>query len=331
VTAPPRALPPFKVLSSCDGALHVSWSPCALGDRSALIVALRPVDQGLSDAFWAGELDNDLIRQPVDAACGSATLYVPAGRSLHVALVVRGANGEVVASLPVNKATTSSEPARALEAPVPHDAAATQATPLVFAHGDTPPGFDALARRVAARASGGRPLEAESPPISGFGARQRWTLTRLRWPEGGGPLAIVIRDQFIDSATLDSWSEALPRDAMPIDDACDSLIDAEAPHGALRFYALMRGPAPWRPVALSPVPPPFDEATRPHTIGEIGARLAQGVASVVERLESAPLALSDLEPQLMMLEGAVDVLASGDPLRALVEQAVERWRPGGRT
>ncbi|MDP6946409.1 MAG: hypothetical protein QF464_19835, partial [Myxococcota bacterium] len=177
-----RPLPPFRTVSSADGSLHVTWPPQDGGTRAAVIVALRAVGDDLAAAFWAGELDDDLIRQPVDAARGRATLYVPSGRTLQLALVVRDANGEVVATPPVREAPVDDRDEARLERPVTHDAEAGHDTALVFARGGEPPGFHALTSRVAAQAAKRPPVEASSAPIVGFGARQRWTLTRLQWP-----------------------------------------------------------------------------------------------------------------------------------------------------
>ncbi len=84
-------------------------------------------------------------------------------------------------------------------------------------------------------------------------------------------------------------------------------------------------------MVLSPVPPPFDTVVHPYILGDLTERLREGMTDVIERLETQPLALSDVEPQLLMLRGAVAIVDAQDPLRALVEAVEARWRAGRRT
>ena len=328
MTAPDRPLPPFRVFSTCDGSLTLTWPPIA-GHRGALIIALRPIDASLSGAFWAGELDNDLIRQPVQPEAGRATIYVPAGRELYVALIVRDIRGDIITCAPVTPESGST--GATLEAPVAHDSQADAEIPLVFAHGRVPAGFQAMTRRVAARVVNSE--EAPDTAISAgcFGSRQRWTLTRLQWPEGTGPLALVVRDSFIPPEALSDWVNCPPPDAVSLPADARTLIDADAEHDTVRFYVLLRGPAPWHAAPLSPVPPPFDVDRPPHVLGDLQKRLAQGINSIIERLDTEQLALTDLEPRLTILRSAVAILNEGSPLKVQVDRAVQRWRSGQRS
>ena len=171
--------------------------------------------------------------------------------------------------------------------------------PLVFAQaGQGPlPDLSSLAQRVATRAgavgpelrpSGGtsEPLPTSAPasaeaesqaraarPTAGFGARQRWTLTRFGFETSDVPRALVLRPTFIDEATLASFQAALPADAVPVPIGADGLVDAVSDDDAMMFYALLEGPAPWRPVPLRPLSPPFEESLRPFVLGDAAARL----------------------------------------------------------
>lgn len=120
--------------------------------------------------------------------------------------------------------------------------------------------------------------EAESQaraarPTAGFGARQRWTLTRFGFETSDLPRALVLRPTFIDEATLASFQAALPADAVPVPIGADGLVDAVSDDDAMMFYALLEGPAPWRPVPLRPLSPPFEESLRPFVLGDAAARL----------------------------------------------------------
>ena len=137
MTTSAPALPAFCRTAAADGALRFCWPPFAAA-RAALIVALRDPASFSPDAFWGGEVDNDLIRVPVDASTGAGAAWVPAGRAVAVALVARDAEG------------------RWLPAPAPtalHDAAVQ--------HGSHPAGDGAQARHVAVQH--GSPLAEDGP------------------------------------------------------------------------------------------------------------------------------------------------------------------------
>ena len=327
-----HSLPPFQAVTSKDGVLSVHWAPLAQGERAAVIIALRGIAPELATDFWSGALDNDLIRQPVDAKQTQATLYVPAGRPLLLTLIVRRDDRKE----PEGRALTIEAcepvaPPHTLENPVAHEAEGGPHTPLVFAHNAKPPGFEQLARQLAAQAGSGEAGLVTKAEIGAFGATQRWTLTRLTWPDQGDvPLALVVRGHFVDGKTVTAWSDSLPGDAIHIEAHCDGFIDALCPIDDLRFYILLRGPAPWLPVTLSPVPPPFDTVSHPHIIGDLGVRLAEGIETLAHRLESEELALSDVQPLLGLLEGAVALLPPQHELRVRVERIQARWEAGSR-
>ncbi|MGB0589349.1 MAG: hypothetical protein ACPGU1_06685 [Myxococcota bacterium] len=328
-----HSLPPFQAVTSQDGVLSVQWEPLASEERAAIVIALRAIGPELADDFWSGALDNDLIRQPVDATRTQATLYVPSGRPLLLTLIVRRSTDGPREGRPLHISQDSAPPAtQTLESPVAHASEEGAHTPLIFAHHARPAGFDQLARQLAAQAGTPNSMVPRAEgPAGAFGARQRWTLTRLTWPEqGSAPLALVMRDTPIEAPTIASWASAPPNDASKLPRAADGLVDASCPLDDLRFYVLMRGPAPWAPVPLSPVPPPFDAAQRPHILGDLGARLTEGVEGIAHRLEHEELALSDVAPLLTLLRGAVALLSSDHPLQRRVEQIATRWKAGRR-
>ncbi len=325
-----RPLPPLAHATTDDGALVVAWDPSALSatSRAAVIVALRPLTDDLADAFWAGALDTDLIRYPVDPRAGHARLQVPAGRPLALTLITRDAAGAPAAGPPLRVAPASPPAARLLEGPVTHAHAPDDHVPLVFAGAGPPPDFDALARRVAAAVSG-QPSDAASPsrPPGGFGTHQRWYLTRLGWSAPAcAELAAVVRDRFIAPEDIAAWRDAPPPDALPLSPDADGLVDGLCPEGATIFYAVLAGPAPWRPLALSPVPPPFSAATRPGLLGPVEDRLGAAARARLEALDDQPLALAELPPQLALLEAAVAILDSASAVRQSVEEAARRFR-----
>jgi hypothetical protein len=327
-----HSLPPFQAVTSQDGVLSVHWAPLASDERACVVIALRPIEPDLAADFWSGALDNDLIRQPVDTGRTQATLYVPSGRPLLLTLIVRRADNEGAEGRALHIGQRGDSPSQqTLEAPVAHEAEGDPHTPLIFAHNARPPGFDQMARQLAAHA-GPPSLEPEArAPLGAFGARQRWTLTRLTWTEREiAPLSLVIREQFVDAKTIASWTEGLPNDACAIPPSADGVLDASCPLGELRFYVLLSGPAPWTPVALSPVSPPFDAVKRPHIIGDLGPRLTEGVETLAHRLEHDELALSDVAPLLGLLHGAVALLPLQHDLRVRVGHIATRWKAGRR-
>lgn len=227
----------------------------------------------------------------------------------------------------------------------PPGAASHAPTEFVFA-GDDAPSLDALARRVAAAVATGRgadahdadgPVAAALPRSSraagGFGARQRWYLTRLVLPPAEGPRRLVRRATFIDGDALARWRRTPPDDALEVPDDADGLVDALADADATTFYALLAA-APdstdaaadhtrsWRSLPLSPAPPPFDRCARPLVLGEASARLAPEIDARLARLRDEPLALADLVPVLALVEAAVAFLPPDDGLRARTTAAL---------
>jgi hypothetical protein len=327
-----RSLPPFQAVTPAESTLTVRWAPLAEGERASVVIALRAIGPELAADFWGGSLDNDLIRQPVKTDSTQTTLYVPVGRPVLLALIVRGADGEIVNGRPVHIQSPGAQSwTQGLESPVEHHAQDGHDAPLIFAHDSRPAGFEQLARQLASNTGAAHREPLTTAPLAAFGARQRWTLTRLTWPDqGGAPLALVIREQFVDATAIASWRTTLPVDAHHVAPSSDGFIDAQCPLDALQFYVLLSGPAPWKPVALSPVSPPFEATQRPHVIGDLGARLTEGVDTIVRRLEQEALALSDVDPQLALLKGAVALLPPHHGLRLRVDKIAQRWAPGRR-
>lgn len=92
MTPPSPPLPPFLRIAAADGELPLRWTPLSAA-RAFVVVALREPESFGAEAFWAGEVDNDLIRVPVDASSGQAVVFVPAGRAVALAMVARDAAG----------------------------------------------------------------------------------------------------------------------------------------------------------------------------------------------------------------------------------------------
>lgn len=344
-------LPLWTPVESPAGRLDVGWSaPLPTGaTRAAVIVSLRSVADADVALFWAGDLDGDLIRQPVEVGARTATLWVPSGRPLWLALVASDGSGRplpcpaVSLLAPVEADGEPGSPQgrlrpRALEGPVAHDHVASSLPELVFVEqaGHTPPDLDALARRVAERAAGDAPVTpaaaAHGAARGGFGARQRWYLTRLGWPRPSGdePRALVRRQTFITAEDAASWRDALPDDATPVADGADGLVDAVTAADKTAFYVVLTGPAPWVPLPVAPVPPPFSACRHPMLLGDVVSQLSGTIQARVAELEEGPLALGDVEPLLMLLDAAARVLPPTDPAQQCLAEARLRWAPGHR-
>ncbi|MCB9728938.1 MAG: hypothetical protein H6744_07600 [Deltaproteobacteria bacterium] len=314
---------PWLVASSPDGELRLTWTPPAEPPaRANLLVCLRPIPDADLAAFWAGDLDADIIRHPVRPEAAAAILRVPAGRELHLALVWRHADGTPEPAETLRLLAPAPAP-RTLEAPVSHvghEGDEPGAAPeLVFVEGTRSPDLESLARRVALSAAGGRALPAAAPSAEAsqpFAARQRWSLIRLAFtPPASAPLQMVRRSQVIDPSELATFADAPPADAIALPPDTDGVIDAEPAPDAIAFYCVLAGPAPWRPLPLAPMPPPFDSASRPALLGPVEARLGAAIDERLERLERAPLPLGELPLALDLLDAALRCLPPTAPLR----------------
>ncbi len=110
----------------------------------------------------------------------------------------------------------------------------------------------------------------------GFGAKQRWTLTRLGFAPAtcNRERVVVVRSTFLDATTIASWEAAPPADAIALPAAADGLVDALTADDAMAFYAVFeRSEDAWRSLPVTLLNPPFEEAQRPFIIGDAAARL----------------------------------------------------------
>ncbi len=338
--SPPRPMPLWTPAVAADGRLDVHWPSLEPEPhRLVVVVALRRIDEADVAGFWAGDFDADLVRQPAERGATAATLYVPAGRPLWLGLVATdaaGAPAPAVASGALDARSGVGAGARALEGPVPHSHPPDAGTELVFVAGpgESAPDLAALAGRVARQVVGGADAAGSmAPPARGaFGAKQRWYLTRLGWPEGAdsGPRALIRRPTFITAEEVARWSHELPPDAEPLPPDADGLVDGATPDDATAFYVVMQGPAPWRPLPLAPIPPPFDASRRPVLVGDVESPLTAAVTVALDGLEAETLALADLDPRLSLLEAAAQVLPADAQARRAVAGARQRWARGGR-
>lgn len=294
----------FLCVSSATGALKLRWPPARCAELHAWVLLIDPTRLTPAD-LHPERLLSELIRIPLAPESGLATVYVPVARPLGVMLVARDDAGEpleppaleVELGRPVTRTATQPPPREAPSRAAPQiDPRAY--TPLVFAANRNPPDFGSLARRVAERVAPGpsapstpsapsnpstesmnrppSPSTASIHPVSGFGARQRWTLTRLAFPRGrdGVERVIVARTSFIAPHDVAAWAIEPPRDACPVPAECDGLVDGASPEDTMIFYLLLeRDRDAWLPIVPSLVPPPFDTVTRPALLGDPVARL----------------------------------------------------------
>ncbi|MFO0748700.1 MAG: hypothetical protein U1F43_24010 [Myxococcota bacterium] len=84
---------------------------------------------------------------------------------------------------------------------------------------------------------------------------------------------VVIRRTFIGEHDLEAWAAAPPPDAHDLPAVCDGFVDALTPDDEMAFYAVLQGPAPWRPLPLTTIQPPFESCRNPCFIGDGRARL----------------------------------------------------------
>ncbi|TNF26575.1 MAG: hypothetical protein EP329_21065 [Deltaproteobacteria bacterium] len=340
MTAPAPPLPPFLRTVAAHGELTLRWTPLVAA-RAFVVVALREPESFGAAAFWAGEVDNDLIRVPVDARAGEAVVFVPAGRPVALAMVARDAAGALLASPELLAAAqhdcvdhgaeavqnghgaVREDDDRRLTGPVPHREPPSQDTPFVFVASEAAPDLDALARRVAESiAQGPSPALPARPRTSCFGARQRWYLTRLALP-GTGERHLIRRSTFMDADLIATWSAGPPADAVAVPLDADGLVDGTPgdPDETV-FYVLLAGPAPLRPLPLMPVAPPFSSVARPLVLGPAAEQLDAAVAGRIAAITDGPVVLSDLPPVLTLIRAAVAWLSEEHPVRRRAEDAV---------
>lgn len=330
----PAPLPAWLAATSADGVLRVRWDVQSDAIAAAyLLVSLRSVNADDTAAFWAGELDGDIIRHPVEAHAGFAAVPVPTGRPLYLALIARAPDGSLAASSRVQLAPEHFGPPRVLEAPVDHDHSPGAPAALVFVAGTDAPDLQALARRIALAA--GTPQAAGVPRSPAFAARPRWSLVRLAFdPPAGAPLLLVRRARAIEATELAQFVHAPPADAIALPPDTDGLVDAlpgsEPDADGVTFYALFSGPAPWAPVPLVPLLPPFDAAKRPALLGPVEDRLAPAIDQRLDRLSTAALPLGELPLELALVDAAVQCLPPTSPLRRRVEARIAQQRRAPR-
>jgi hypothetical protein len=155
-----------------------------------------------------------------------------------------------------------------------------------------------LARRVAASIAP-KPLPEQAP--GGFGATQRWTLTRLGFTPRQRDVhlarVLVVRSTFIAAADLAAWRRAPPADAHVLPPAADAIVDGTTAEGATAFYAVLEADAPgdasapasWHSLPLMPILPPFETAEPPFVLGPARARLEAFASSAPPSPELAAL------------------------------------------
>lgn len=253
----------FRRTLSETGALELTW-PRLNATLHAWILLVDP--ERLDPSGLRPEvLLRELIRVPLPSE-PRAIIYVPVGRVIGLALVARD-----IADRPLEPPPFTITDYRAPSAPAATPPGPIAREPLVFAQA-APADLAAIAQRVANQLS--VPAQKVVGP-SGFGARQRWYLTRLGFvaTEPDAPRVVVLRSQFIGEAELAAWRDAPPADAMSLAPAADAIVDGVTPDEAMAFYAVLEGPAPWRPLTLTPLQPPFEDARAPAFIGECRARL----------------------------------------------------------
>lgn len=279
--------PGFVAATSHSGSLELAWVPFVAAELHVWILLVAPESIALG-APSPSALLRELIRVPANALAGEARVYVPVERPLGVTLIARDAAG---APLPAPRFSVRSGPpvtgqgvtGGAAAAAVrgrsesrttpPGTTSAGRDIPLVFARGKSAlPDLAGLARRIADRV----PVPpSPTREATGFGAAQRWTLTRFAFAPGGERV-LVVRPTFLDAATLASFATAPPPDAMPVPPDADGIVDALTPDGATSFYALLeREPGGrWAVAPMRLSSPPFDDVARPFVLGNVAGRLS---------------------------------------------------------
>lgn len=279
----------FVAATSHSGSLELAWVPFVAAELHVWILLVAPESIALG-APSPSALLRELIRVPADALAGEARVYVPVERPLGVALIARDAAGAPLATPrfsvrsgpPVTgrgtaggtvAAAARARPESRTTPAAPGTTSAGREIPLVFARGKSAlPDLAGLARRIADRVA---VPPTPSREATGFGAAQRWTLTRFAFAPGGERV-LVVRPTFLDAATLASFASAPPPDAMPVPSDADGLVDALTPDGVTSFYALLeREPGGrWAIVPMRLSSPPFDDVARPFALGDVAGRLS---------------------------------------------------------
>lgn len=307
--SPQRSLPQFIPITCDDGRLELGWAALP-GEvcRAVLLIALREITAPEAEAFWRGELDSDLIRVPIGPASQSGQASVPQGRPLYVALVLFDEQGALVPSPPVREMTGLGLKAEMClpEAPVKHSAPPGRDIPLIFA-GDQGPDLQQLAARARRGLDGD--TDGSPPPASGgaFGSRQRWTLTRLTWvrPEESQQ-ALVVRSTYISPAEIESWRTSLPSDSIPLPSGVQSLTDGRTALGSTAFFSVLHSTKDgWIPAPISPLPPPFVCTGGVFLLGDVSRSLIRHTQELLERLQTTPVAGTDLPLLLELVDAAL--------------------------
>lgn len=269
----------FLPVTSATGALKVTWG-AAPGHNFRVWVLLRDPSALTPGDLHPQHLLPHLIRVPVEPGLTELVVHVPVGRPLGVCIVGRNPEDGPQSIIPTHCADVSLDidpapsptlpdaPRRTLESQ-----AAPADTPFVLAPGSSHEAMVALAARIAATAPNPAPV-LKGP--TGFGLRQQWYLARLAF-EPAPPLTprvVIQRATFIGPLELNAWAETLPADAIALPAACDGLIDANTPEDGLAFFVVLQGPAPWRPILVSPASPPFESIAQPFALGDAKGRLA---------------------------------------------------------
>jgi len=261
----------FRRSLSETGALELTW-PAAHAPRVLHVWVLLVDPERLDPSQLRPEvLLRELIRVPVTDT-QRAVVHVPVNRVLGLALVARDLDDR-----PLEPPPFSVTDYRAPSPAPPVSSGPIERAPLLFAQA-APADLAALARRVAGELAVPTP---KAPTPSGFGARQKWYLTRLGFTplDPDAPRVAVIRSQFIGEAELATWSAAPPTDAIGLASDRDGLVDGFTADDAMVFYAVLEGPGPWRPLTLTPIQPLFEACRAPAFIGPCRERLTALLAA----------------------------------------------------
>ncbi|MCB9733781.1 MAG: hypothetical protein H6745_14365 [Deltaproteobacteria bacterium] len=210
--------------------------------------------------------------------------------------------------------------------PVGHDGRVARDAPLHFVDDEAPDRLAAVVRRLG----GDRPAAPTAPRVGGFGTAQRWTLTRLALPERGRQRLLVRRKQFMAADEVASWATAPPVDAVAVPEDADGLVDGLGEVGDTVFYTLLAGPAPWRALPLTPLPPPFSGVTRPFALGNARGRLLAAIDEELAGMRARGASEAALSATRELARDAVRWLPADDPGRSAVEAlatAPEETRP----
>lgn len=202
--------------------------------------------------------------------------------------------------------------------PITHDGHLDRDAPLHFVDDDAPERLAAVVRRLGGD-RGAPAAPAREGAAGGFGTTQRWTLTRLALPEPGRPRRLVRRKLFMSAAEVETWADAPPVDAVSVPEEADALIDGLGELGDTVFYTLLAGPAPWRPLPLAPIPPPFAGVTRALTLGGARARLLAAIDEELAAMAARGASADALAGTLELARDAVGWLPADDPGRLAVE------------